>query len=258
MICFPHYREVRLQRAPLVEVICQVRFPPILRIANEPPAAFQERIRERFPQLEIEQGVTIHFPPPLGTASPLAEPTPRVYRFKSSDGRTIVSLALNFYALSTTSYTHWADFLDLFLLLHEAAREVYNPPYATRLGLRYVNRFTFENTGLDNVEALLEILRPELTILVKQDCWDEPMEMLNQLILGGEGGERLALRIGFMGGENPAFTLDLDHYVEGNISLETVPALCQRYHDVIHSAFRWCIREDKLALFAPLPAGEED
>jgi len=34
---------------PLVDVICQVRFPRILRIDSELPVAFQEAIRDQFP-----------------------------------------------------------------------------------------------------------------------------------------------------------------------------------------------------------------
>jgi uncharacterized protein (TIGR04255 family) len=123
--------------------------------------------------------------------------------------------------------------------------------------LRYINQLTLENTGASSVTELLEILRPELTVLLIEDCWDEPLEMLNQLLLASEENERLTLRSGFRGGEEPAFLLDLDYYTEGNIPLENVPGLCQRYHDAIYNAFRWCIREEKLAVFAPIPANEE-
>ncbi|MBL8785507.1 MAG: TIGR04255 family protein, partial [Deltaproteobacteria bacterium] len=34
---------------PLADVICQVRFPRILRIDNELPADFQDAIRGQFP-----------------------------------------------------------------------------------------------------------------------------------------------------------------------------------------------------------------
>ena len=257
MVYFPQREDVRLERAPLAEVICQVRFPPILRIASEQPVAFQEWVREQFPQLEVEQGVLVHMEP-LGATPPSAKPEPRIFRFKSPDGNTTVSLALNFYALSTTSYTHWKDFLELLQLVNEAAREVYNLPYAVRVGLRYINRLTFENTGTSSVRELWEILRPELTALLRKDCWDEPVEMLNQLLITGEENERLTLRSGFRGEEEPVFLLDFDYYAEGNIPLENLSALCQRYHDVIYNAFRWCIREEKLAVFAPIPADEEE
>jgi uncharacterized protein (TIGR04255 family) len=45
MLYFPEVDDIRLQRVPLTEVIGQVRFPPILRIANENPVEFQEKIR---------------------------------------------------------------------------------------------------------------------------------------------------------------------------------------------------------------------
>jgi len=257
LIYFPQQEDVRLQRTPLAEVICQVRFPPILRIASEQPVAFQERVRERFPQLEVEQGMVVHMVP-LGTMPPSARPEPRVFRFKSPDGNTAVSLALNFYALSTTSYTHWEGFLALLQFANEAACEVYDIPYAMRVGLRYINHLTFENTGARSVAELLEILRPELTALLRGDCWDEPLEMLNQLLLAGEGDERLTLRSGFKGGAQPFFLLDFDYYTEGNIPLENLLTLCQRYHDVIYNAFRWCIRDEKLAVFAPIPADKEE
>lgn len=257
MLCFPKREDIRLERAPLAEVICQARFPPVLRIANEYPVAFQERIRGQFPQLDVEQDMVVHVAP-LGAEPPSTEPKPRTFRFKSLDGYTVVSLALNFYALSTTSYTHWADFLDLLQLVNQAAREIYDLPYAVRVGLRYINHLTFENTGAGSVTELWGILRPELTMLLRGDCWDEPLEMLNQLLLAGQENERLTLRSGFRGGEEPIFLLDFDHYAEGNIPLENLPTLCQRYHDVIYNAFRWCIQEEKLAVFAPMPVAEED
>jgi len=170
----------------------------------------------------------------------------------------VVSLALNFYALSTVSYTHWADFLDLLQFVNQAAREVYDLPYAVRVGLRYINHLTFENTGTSSVAELWEILRPELTMLLRSECWDEPVEMLSQLLLAADENERLTLRSGFKSGEKPIFLLDFDYYAEGNISLENLPFLCQRYHDMIYNAFRWCIREERLVVFDPVPVVEED
>lgn len=257
MLRFPQQEDVRLQRAPLEEVICQVRFPPVLRIASEQPSAFQEWVRERFPQLEVEQGMVMRMEP-LGTSPPSAKPEPRIFRFKSPDGHTVVSLALNFYALSTTFYTHWRDFLELLQLVNQAACEVYDLPYAARVGLRYINHLTLENTGASSVAELWEILRPELTVLLRGDCWDEPLEMLSNLALAAGEDERLTLRTGFKSGEETVFLLDFDYYSEGNIPLENLTTLCQRYHDVIYNAFRWCIREEKVSVFAPIPVDEEE
>jgi len=181
---------------------------------------------------------------------------PPIYRFRTPDGATTASLAADFYALSTVAYTHWPDFLGQLELLTAAAQEVYDIPYATRVGLRYVNHITLENTGLDNAPALWSLVRPEFSTLLEVDCWDEPVEMFNQLVLAGEGSNRLTLRTGFQRNE-PLFLLDLDYYAEEQITLDRLSTLVQDYHDLIYDAFRWCIPERNLSVFEPVLVQED-
>lgn len=258
MLYFPEVDDIRLQRAPLTEVIGQVRFPPILRIANENPVEFQEIIRDRFPQWSEEEQGVVAMIPTLSDRPTRVQKAPPIFRFKSADEQTTVSLALDFYALSTLAYAHWEDFWTELQHIHAAAQEVYAPGYATRVGLRYVNQITFSNTSLRNVEALPEFLRPELVVLLTEKAWTTPLELLSQLVLEGQNEtERLALRVGFKQREpEPFVLLDLDYFIEGAISFERLEDFYQRAHDVIYRAFRWAIREDKLALFEPLPVGE--
>ena len=46
---FPESPRVRYSRNPLLEVICQLRFPKILSIETEVPVGFQEDIRSEYP-----------------------------------------------------------------------------------------------------------------------------------------------------------------------------------------------------------------
>jgi len=256
MFRFPPIEDIRLKKAPLDEVICQVRFPQILRIGEEKPVDFQEQIRRRLPVLDVEREIEVRVPS-QEISQPSAQASPPVFRFKSSDEKTIVSLAPHFYALSTKVYTHWRDFLEFVQLVNNAACAVYDLPYATRIGLRYVNRLTFENTQTNSVRDLWGIVRSELTVLLRENCWDDPLEMLNQLLLAGEGDERLRLRMGFRKEDDPFFLLDFDCYVEGNKPLEELMSLCNRFHDVIYRAFRWCIEDDQLDVFEPVAVVEE-
>jgi uncharacterized protein (TIGR04255 family) len=257
MLCFPPVEEVHLRRSPLREVVCQVRFPPLLRIVNEYPVDFQESIRGRFPDLGADRMVRVTADPM--TDEPLsAKSEPPVFRFVDPASGMIASLSINFYALSTKSYTHWPDFVEFLLFLNQAARDVYELPYATRVGLRYINQITFENTGVDSIADLWAILRPELTALLRVDCWDAPEKMHTQLSLAGDEDEKLTLRCGFDDAGQPKMLLDFDYYSEGQIDLDTLPTICESYHDIIYRAFRWCIQDDKLALFDPVPASEED
>ena len=47
---FSECERVNYAKAQLAEVICQLRFPTILRIGASEPAEFQERIREDYPR----------------------------------------------------------------------------------------------------------------------------------------------------------------------------------------------------------------
>lgn len=49
---FPDVPRVIYEINPLDEVICQLRFPPVLKIDTEVPAGFQEQIRDDYPFYE--------------------------------------------------------------------------------------------------------------------------------------------------------------------------------------------------------------
>jgi uncharacterized protein (TIGR04255 family) len=256
MLCFPPYEDVRLQRSPLREVICQIRFPALLRIVEERPVAFQERVRQHFPELERQQEIRVETRPPAAEQSQLKLESP-VFRFTSRDGQTLASLGINFYAVSTTAYTHWSEFLDLILFVHRAACDVYELPYAARVGLRYINHITYGNTGATSPPGLWDILRPEITAMLRSECWDIPEGMRSRLSLADEQDEKLTLQTAFVPDEGstdqgPTMVLDLDYYAQGEIELDTVPDRCERYHEVLYRGFRWCIREDQLSVFQPV------
>jgi len=251
-LTFPSKPEIRVKNPPLLEVVCQVKFPPILSIAKELPSEFQERIRHQFPELEVEQGFLVRLPGISNPEIPAAEIQPKIYRFRSSPGFTAISLAADFYAVSTNHYTHWDDFVGWLRLAQEAAQQVYNLTYSPRIGLRYINRLTLENTGRKTAKEMLDLLRPELTAQLHTEAWTEPLEMLNQLLLDNNPA-KLSLRTGF-GKEHgePFFLLDIDYFEEGKLNLDDLVERCNAYHGVIHDAFRWCLRDEAIAAFGPL------
>lgn len=248
---FPHHPDIPLAAPPLAEVICQVRFPPILRIAREEPSEFQEHIRARFPLLDIEQGVVVKFPAPASGGAPSAEVPPRVFRFGSEDSRTFVALAVDFYALSTQRYTHWADFAADLALVQAAVEAVYRPAHATRIGLRFINRFTPQGAHCATMSEVLALFRPELTALFHTDAWSQPASLVTQLNLPDDQA-MLTLRTAFSDAEEePFFLLDFDYYEEGRLDFDKLVERCDNYHRVIYNAFRWSLRESSLTRFGP-------
>ena len=94
---FPETERIVFKRNPLTQVICQLRFPPILIISNE-PAAFQERIRDVYPI--YERGENVEVPQELvnllsgaGSLSPAGD---ILHRFYTADRVQQITLSKNF------------------------------------------------------------------------------------------------------------------------------------------------------------------
>jgi uncharacterized protein (TIGR04255 family) len=49
---FPEIERIVYRNNPLTEVVCQLRFPPILSIESELPVKFQDAIREMYPSFQ--------------------------------------------------------------------------------------------------------------------------------------------------------------------------------------------------------------
>ena len=140
-----HYRN-----CPVHEVICQLRYPPILSINNVEPADFQEAVREEFPQYRKIQEAPAPQITGLGGPNPQVQQQPPVsnYNLLSADGLWKLNLTKDFIALSTLRYDGWEHFArELDKPLAEFIR-LYKPAFFQRVGLRYVNFFSREKLSL--------------------------------------------------------------------------------------------------------------
>jgi len=247
---FPVVPETPLEHPPLTEVVCQVRFPPILRIANEEPAEFQELIRGRFPDMEKAQPVQIQLSAPGNPSASEVEPRPPLFRFIRHEEQLTVALTVNFYALSTLRYTHWSDFLNGLRFVNDAVQQTYRLPHASRIGLRYINRLTLANTGTAGRDELLELVRPELSATLRGPTWDKVTDMIAVLSFGTPPTQ-LNLRYGYeqAGDDGPALLLDFDCFEDDRLPLDDLLERCERYHALIYNAFRWCVPDDTLLRF---------
>ncbi len=137
---------------PLKEVICQLRFPPILKITASAPAEFQEKIRSTFPLYSAESPTeslpkeinellgAINLPGIMGQSV--------VHKFEDEGKIRSISLNQDFLALSEKKYTRWSDFRGDLEQAEGAFRGEYSPAFYTRIGLRYVDVIDKEALGL--------------------------------------------------------------------------------------------------------------
>lgn len=175
---FPNAERVLYRKNTLENVICQLRFPPILRIDAAPPAEFQERIRGAFPGFRQVPLVEAQFPPDIAATLPpdlMGTIPPEIfkhvfagpqgnknYEFSSEDGFSQINLTSTFIALSTKRYARWEEFKARLQIPMDALLDVYHPAYFTRIGLRYMNLIRRSALGLEGTEWR-ELLSPFIT-----------------------------------------------------------------------------------------------
>ncbi|MBI2842217.1 MAG: TIGR04255 family protein [Armatimonadetes bacterium] len=163
---FPESERVLYKKNPLAEVICQLRFPSILRIGADVPADFQDRVRNDYPIYSL-QGPSVYpeIPPALADVMErinLPRPPGSVtHRFAAVDSKRYISLSQNFVALVEKEYSKWELFRQEMQKAEAAAREVYFPAFYSRVGLRYKDVISRQRLGLDGAKWK-DLLKPHI------------------------------------------------------------------------------------------------
>jgi uncharacterized protein (TIGR04255 family) len=153
---FKESSRVIYERNPLVNVICQLRFPRILKIGETMPVDFQEGVRTEYPDFSIinEQQQQFTFDIQAPNASPVSVSSGvqseiiKNYKFSSSDGNWTVNLTSTFLSLSTLKYSKWEEFSEKLYSLIQLLDLCYDISYFERIGLRYIDEIKKAEYGL--------------------------------------------------------------------------------------------------------------
>lgn len=245
---FSEYDRYQYAKPPLVEVICQLRFPTILSIGAKEPAEFQEAIRHHFPRYSAQQEQL----PPKVTAGPTpsVEPQPPItnYHFVSEDGLWKLNLTSGFIALSTLRYQRWEDFATRLDKPLAKFIELYQPAFFERVGLRYVNAFSRRVLGLED-SLWDDLIQPAyLGVLGEPDVTEGDVTKCSVDVEANLQGDcRLKLHAGpglLGGGKNDPevkFILDGDFSTSGSLSPDAIPAKLEDMHRYAVRLFRGAI-----------------
>lgn len=253
------------EKSPLLEVICQLRFPTILTINSGEPADFQEAIRQEFPRYAARKE---QLPPKVvGAGGPNAKVEPQSpitnHSFISADGLWKINLTKDFIALSTLRYTNWEDFaLRLDKPLAQFI-QVYQPAFFQRVGLRYLNAISKKRLGLTDLLWDDLIRSPYLGILGEPDV-DETKVGRSTLEteLSLEDGARMKIHAGpglINGGKQdpePKFILDGDFSRAGNLTADKVPDTLEVLHRYAERFFHGAILPELHEAMGPTPMEE--
>jgi len=264
---FPDATRVIYKDNPLHQVICQLRFPPILRIDTENPTVFQERIRHTFPEFRVlyddtqdslPKSLSEGLPPEMrNLLSPKSNPR---FQFYIRDDSWVVTLAKDFLALETSKYSRWEEFRDLTELALKALSEVYEPAYFTRIGLRYRNVIDRKRLGLGDAEWRTLIEDFVLGHLARTETSGSIMEQHSKYLLKlNEDGDLVRMEYGqvtYTTGDpgNLLYLLDHDFYTNEKMEKKDVINRLAAYNSLNGRLFHWCIKESLHDAMRPEPA----
>jgi len=158
---FPPTPRVHYRNAPLLQVVCQIRYPAILRIESEPPVQFQEVIRHAFPLVERAQNLAIPQLPPEILQALGASMGGGGWTFLTENRSVLVGLGSDSFSLTVTSYERWEAFRKLLFLPLDALTEIYKPAFFTRVGLRYMDLIVRSKLGIPDM-PWSQLLRREV------------------------------------------------------------------------------------------------
>lgn len=257
---FPDTPRVIYEKNPLEEVICQVRFPPILRIEAEMPAALQEGIRKDYPLFREQPGEILAIPPDISRAlgAELRFGTGgRSCEFLTEDEKWKITVTREFLALSTFQYRRWEDFRShLELPLNEFVKH-YGPLFFTRVGLRY--RDVIRRSALGLGKAPWSDLLQSYIIGELSDERIEPQiqhAVREVVIVIDEKGGKVRVKHGLVrtnGAGEPCYVIDADFFRDQKTEISDAFPLLNDFNRKAGRLFRWCIKDGLHQAMGPRP-----
>ncbi len=224
----------------VVEIIAQVRFPSLLAIASTPPAAFQERVRNRYPVFGLSQDR-------------------QAYVFQDESRQWMLTLGADSLAVQVRGDAGWEIFKTHLAEPVQAFSEIYRPQYLARVGLRIrhvIRRSAYGLAGQD----WRTLLHPHLAATCSWPELGGEVQMSRGEIVVGLTGKPDRLRMGhgvFMvqgpQGENReiAYALDYDLFVESQVSIGDVFSRLDEYYRESQRAFRSCLADRLIQAMVP-------
>lgn len=257
---FPDQPRVIYEKNPLVEVICQLRFPPILSIDTETPASFQGRIRKEYPHYRKIPAFPPNVPAEVTKIVESAAPghIRGSHEFASLDKTWSVTLARDFVALKTTHYERWEEFCEHLSSPFAALNDVYQPAFFSRIGLRYVDLIQPSKLGLNEKGSWHGLIKPHMAgeFLDHQIAGHIERAAREVSIRLEEEHSSVVIRHGIVFSKpdnEQCFIIDSDFFVESRTETANALECLARFNQHARNLFRWCIDDQLHEKLVPKP-----
>jgi uncharacterized protein (TIGR04255 family) len=243
----PASERVIYNKNPLQLVICQLRFPPVLKIEAEMPAAFQDRIRREFPLFNISQALApgVDVPQPIAQIIGAVTAGARSYEFSSEDAKWKLTLSKESMAMACEQYPQWENFRARFEEPFRGLIDLYCPAFFSRIGLRYRNVIRRSSLGLSNTKWS-DLLSPYVSAELSSEVGDLVEDSNHQILMRFEdipGNVRILHGIGKDESGESCYLIDNDFFIDRKTEITNAISFLDHFHAVSGKLFRWCINE---------------
>jgi uncharacterized protein (TIGR04255 family) len=254
---FPSSPRVVYRRNPLVQVICQLRFPTILEIGTEDPADFQKLIRQKYPLYNRQADsspVSSRIPKEIGELMGrfgIAIGGPGTHKFTTEDETRSISLTTEFVAITEDAYVRWENLRPEIDLMVKSLVEVYKPAFFARIGLRYQDEIDKDSLGLES-EPWNNLIKSEMLGLLGVSYLEKGIVESESTSLCSIDdqvpGAKIRIRQGLVARpeQNHIYRIDADLFVESHKGAEDVLPILDQLNRTGGNFFRWAIT-DQLA-----------
>ncbi|MBR8828428.1 MAG: TIGR04255 family protein [Gomphosphaeria aponina SAG 52.96 = DSM 107014] len=254
------YERVIYDKNPLIEVICQVRFPMVLRISNQDPFEFQEKIISDYPLCQKSTSLPI----PTVIAQLIEQKRSFLstnYIFQSENSKWQVSLNEDSLSLATVEYTKYEEFREKFCFLLKSFEDVYNIPFYLRVGLRYKDLILRSKLNLKD-KPWSELIDEYLVSELNNSELSESIELINKSLeiktdslgkLKFNHGIVIAVDQSQPTTEEKGYLLDYDFYMEGKVNKHDVLNRLDQFKQEAGTRFRSSITEQLHKAMQPRP-----
>jgi uncharacterized protein (TIGR04255 family) len=251
---FPDSPKVIYKKNTIDRVICQLRFPPLLKIDSELPATFQEHIRADFPEFREREELSIKIPQEIRQGLP-AEVIRHVmpaqtknYEFSSEDHTLKINLTRTFIALTAKEYRRRSEFRQKLEGPLQALMEIYKPAYFSRVGLRYVDVIYRKELAVESL-GWKELLQPHVLGLLGSDIHEDVQSLdVKYEVRLDDGSSVVRIAMGLVepkGQDEDSFMIDMDFYSTQKMTPTSAEEKLAYFHVEASKLFRWMIT-DKL------------
>jgi uncharacterized protein (TIGR04255 family) len=211
------------------QAVCELRFPTIFEIDDRrPPQVFWNAVRRTFQTHDLISKVNL---------SPAKVEHGNAHRFTTPKGRWTAILRNSSVSLETFQYNSFEDFEENLRVIVNAASQMIDSEFYTRIGLRYINLLPIEGGGVDG--WVNPVLIAPLATGVLGDSSEFAGQVRGNTACGGYYFQH-GIGVDQAASASKGYVLDFDFYCDDvpvANAWETIRAL----HSEEHSLFRWAL-----------------